>query len=242
MVPGGGPPPALPATDCPGWRRRELALFRRSPVHVQSTIIHFLPSTCLVPVAPGNWVCLYNCLPATGCRLPSFGFVLHRRTRVSRPPGRLRRGDWVCFSPHTLCLAHRRRDAGFQRGSILPFSAPPRRASKSWRRRAAAGQPNWLCLAPFAAGDPALPRPGPIGFVSHDCPSKLGSLLQPATDYRLLPFGFHMSLPSAFKSYIIFIDHRSEGALPRGRLSLYIGAVLHESCRNSVHARGPKYA
>jgi hypothetical protein len=27
IVPGGGPPPALPATDHPGWRGRELALF-----------------------------------------------------------------------------------------------------------------------------------------------------------------------------------------------------------------------
>ncbi len=43
-----------------------------------------------------------------------------------------------------------------------------------------------------------------------------------------------MSLPSAFKSQII--NHESEGPTWT-RASLYLWAVLHESCRNSVRAR-----
>jgi hypothetical protein len=35
--------------------------------------------------------------------------------------------------------------------------------------------------------------------------------------------------------------HQSRGA-PADRLSLYLGAVLHESCRNSGHRRGQKFA
>jgi hypothetical protein len=58
--------------------------------------------------------------------------IFHRH----RPGAARARPDWVCFPPHTSCLAQRCRDAGAQRVSILPFSAPPRpRASRSWRGR-----------------------------------------------------------------------------------------------------------
>ncbi len=42
-------------------------------------------------------------------------------------------------------------------------------------------------------------------------------------------------LLSNHESY--FVNHK-----PEDRLSLYLGAVLHERCRNSVRARGPKIA
>ncbi len=46
--------------------------------------------------------------------------------------------------------------------------------------------------------------------------------------------------PVVFRSQII--NHKSEGLCLGAEESLYLGAVLHESCRNSVRGRTPKGA
>jgi hypothetical protein len=124
-----------------------------------------------------------------------------------------------------------------------PWARPTRRSKElgSFCAFASARRPRGL----------VPPGIGEIGFVSHECtpqrPRGQGELRRdlsagPVAANRVSAWHSSSSLflpPSNHESKIV--HHKSEG-LPQGRVSLYLGAVLHESCRNSVCALCPKIA
>jgi len=111
--------------------------------------------------------------------------------------------------------------------------------------------PNWLCLYNQPPTDTAsVPRFGQVGLFrtfSRKKRKDAKETCSPAAlgwGERITPEGGGATcLPLlflVFKSSIIIHKSQIRGALPQSRLSPHIGAVLHESCRNSVRARGLK--
>jgi hypothetical protein len=90
------------------------------------------------------------------------GFVLHNRIRVSQPPGRFRRGNWVCFA-EVLCMAYSPQPFAYK--GLVPCIAPvqigfvcttgllgPGRQAAGASRAGLSPIPNpqsknWLCFA-----------------------------------------------------------------------------------------------
>ncbi len=120
--------------------------------------------------------------------------------------------------------------------------------------------PNWVCLYNIHWPPPHPARPG-IGFVSHarlqpigfvcttgsrrldaagrrrDGPAPtLSSIRHPRSETR------NSTRPHPRVSWfrLQIVNHNS--SITNQRTSLYLGAVLHESCRNSAYGRGPKVA
>ena len=206
-----------------------MALFGRSLLHVPFTINRFPPSTCPSFCSAGNWLCLYNCLwsrgeggpPGPAGRLALFcAFAFRPPSRRPRPAwlrpqiGFVLPGPIECtihhnsFSAKPLPFFLLRRELGLF-GAFAPRPPVPRpwgsshRRSRTPPRCPASG--NWLCFA-----QPSFNRP-------------------PTTGYRLLSWAFSRLFlpPPNHKSQLM--NHQSGGAPPRGRLSLYLCSVLHES-------------
>jgi hypothetical protein len=136
-------------------------------IHHNSFPAQYLP----LPEAPGNWVCLYNCLSATGYRQPPFGFVSH----ISPAKVRTDRPNWLCFVLQTshLRLQTSSQLALFCRGpsdvlfTITPF--PPSLCPSF------CSGGNWVCLAQSlpTRGEAGGSRdggglPGPAGRIGSD--------------------------------------------------------------------------
>jgi hypothetical protein len=146
---------------------------RACPIHHKSLPAKHLSRS----VAPGNWVCLYNCLPATGYRLPPFGFVSHDTLPRAPAPGYSSLPKFGFVSHDGLQVRSHlpvRRQVGFvlhnPQSAIEELGLLPER-HRATRRCRTAGPPNW------------------VRFCSWP----------PTTDYRLLSLGFLMSSPCAFK-------------------------------------------
>jgi hypothetical protein len=161
------------------------------------------------------WQAGARCLPSS---------ELGESTTAPWPQASLRR-DWLCFAHLAPLAAGVFGPAGWyllrwMRGKLGLFGAISR------SNDSAAGFPaprpflytsaNWLCFVK------------PLYWsISHN-PFCIKDLL-------LLSLGRKLGSFSNHESSIVI--HKSE-APPRNRVSLYPGAVLHESCRNSVCAWG----
>jgi hypothetical protein len=238
MVPGGSAGPASPNWLCSALRTAHFEPHSFS-IGFVCTTVYRLPSAAYRflalfrafrpprrhPASPIGFFCIIGSGQGHADaprhpKAPKFGFVWRSLpSRERRSPDRHNGRNWLC-SAELPCGHHPGRPRFGLFAQLSP--APPGELAlfgmigiglERWNNRIV----EWWDIPALWGGSQ---------------PVRLALFVQTGTAAHWLCLPNHKSQ---------FTNHRSEGPSRTGA-SLYLGAVLHESCRNSVRARGPKSA